>query len=244
MISLVLLLLAAKPNPYLAQAKVFFQGGDYKQCVKRIEQARKWESSPEEQVDVAIYGGVCNFQLRKTKQAEEDFARALKLDPTAKLPPLTSPKAAAVFESLRPKEPIAAASQPPPPPPLQSPPSQPPPPPPPLVSPQPPPPPPSEAFEAPPERRPVAVDEQPRKSRVSVGGIVLGSLGAVSIGFGLWMGITAQSKDNEARAQEFQSDAAGARGGANAFALLANAAYFIAGVELLIAGILFLAAAL
>ena len=103
MIVLALIALTAQPNPYLVQAKLFQQSGDYRQCIKRIEQAQKWESSREEQLDLAIYGGLCDFALLKTKEAELEFKLALTIDPTAKLPPFSSPKAVALFESLRPK---------------------------------------------------------------------------------------------------------------------------------------------
>ncbi len=99
----VLIALAAQPNPYLVQAKLFQQSGDYKQCLKRIEQAQKWDSSREEQVDIAVYSGLCNYALLKTKEAETEFKLALSIDPAAKLPPYTSPKVVGFFEALRPK---------------------------------------------------------------------------------------------------------------------------------------------
>jgi hypothetical protein len=220
---LLLTVLTAKPNPYLAQAKVFFQGGDYKQCLKRIEQAQKWESSLEDQVDVALYSGLCNFQLRKTKEAETDFKLALSLDPNAKLPPLTSPKVASLFESLRPKRDEVA--EPPPPPPPQPKPAEP--------APE------AKLEPRPTEQPPVELrEDEPPKRRVPIGGIVLG---AVTIGSAIaasFLGLGAQSRDNEARMAQFQSDAAELREEASTSALLANAFWVVTGVAAIAAVIL------
>lgn len=235
MTPLLLLLLAAKPNPYLAQAKVFFQGGDYKQCLKRIEQAQKWDSSVEEQVDVAIYSGLCNFQLRKTREAETDFKLALQLDAHAKLPPLTSPKAAALFEAQRPKEPqreekaAAVVEEPPPataPPPPSSEPSR--------VLPAR-----SEPQDpAPDVSEAVAVEPSPR--RVPVGGIVTSGLALGALTTGLFFGLNTVSLDGRSKQAEFQSDAVMLRRDAGGSALIANIAWVAAGALLVTAVVLFI----
>ena len=232
MTPLLLMLLAAKPNPYLAQAKVFFQGGDYKQCLKRIEQAQKWDSSLEEQVDVAVYSGLCNFQLRKTKEAEADWKLALSLDAQAKLPPLTSPKAVALFEAQRPKSeappppPVVADEKPPPPPPPTSEP-------PPRLVPQR-----SEPEEPPAETAAVEEQEQPSGRRVPVAGIIVGSASLVTMSIGVFFGLNTLGLDAKSKAAEFQSDAAKLRDDARGSALLANIGYAVAG-GLLVTAIIF-----
>lgn len=224
MITLVLMLMAAKPNPYLAQAKVFFQGGDYKQCLKRIEQAQKWDSSLEEQVDVAVYSGLCNFQLRKTKEAEADLGLALKLDPAAKLPPLTSPKAAALFDSLKPKE-VQRAEDPAPPPPAKEEPVA------------------AAPVDTPAPEPAVHVDEPPPPARSGfpVAPVIIGGLGVVSVGLAAYFGATARMQDTQSRAAEFQSDAISLRQTASTWALTANLLYAAAGALLITALIIFIA---
>jgi tetratricopeptide (TPR) repeat protein len=232
---LVLLLLSAKPNPYLAQAKVFFQGGDYKQCLKRIEQAQKWDSSVEEQVDVAIYSGLCNFQLRKTKEAETDFKLALQLDAKASLPPLTSPKAAALFEAQRPKAPqseekAAAVVEDP-------------------VPAAPPPPPSSEPSRVLPARSApeAAADDateagvvEPSPRRVPIGGIITSGLALGGLTAALFFGFNTVSLDRRSKDAEFQSDAVMLRKDAVGSAFITNIAWIAAGALLVTAIVLFI----
>ena len=101
---------ANKPNPYLSQAKVFYQGLEYEKCLARLEQATKWTSEPAEEVEVQLYSGLCNFNIGNLDEAKRKFDLALKLDPALQLPPYTSPRIADIFELSRAR--IAARSKP------------------------------------------------------------------------------------------------------------------------------------
>ena len=91
----------AKPNPYLAQAKVYYQGLEYEKCLQRLDQAARWRNTPREAVEVELYAGLCKYNLGRFKDAEDNFYLALQLDPDAGLPPFTSPKILALFEEVR-----------------------------------------------------------------------------------------------------------------------------------------------
>lgn len=88
------------PNPYLAQARVFYQGLEFERCLQRLEQATGHESTVAEQAEIALYGGLCHAQLGDFERAEPHFARALELDRTLTLPPYTSPKIEALFQEV------------------------------------------------------------------------------------------------------------------------------------------------
>jgi hypothetical protein len=235
---LLLALAAVKPNPYLAQAKGFFHGGEYKQCLKRIEQAQRWESSVEEQVEVAIYSGLCNLQVRNAKEAESDFALALKLDPNVHLPPLSSPKAFALLESLRPQAAQPATQEPP----KEQPPQE---------------QPPKEQDEIAPvtpsprdARRRVAEPEsakppveatEPVVSRhVPVLPFVVAGISLVGFGIGAGFGASAHSLDAQAQAAVFQSDAVAMHGQAQTSATVANVCFALASAVALTALVLFI----
>lgn len=92
---------AAKPNPYLGQAKVFYQGLEYEKCLARLKQAAKWPSDPGEQVEIELYAGLCHFNIGDLDAAKERFDLALGMDPKLELPPYTSPRIAELFEASR-----------------------------------------------------------------------------------------------------------------------------------------------
>lgn len=94
-----------KPNPYLAQARVFYQGGEFKKCLDRVKQAERWDSSIKELAEVSLYAGLCHFNVRKQKDAELDFLRAVQTDPSLELPAATSPKIVEVWNRVRAKVP-------------------------------------------------------------------------------------------------------------------------------------------
>ncbi len=88
------------PNPYLGQAKVFYQGLEFEKCLQRLSQAHRWSSTPEEAVEIELYGGLCSYNLGKEARALERFAAALQLDPQAQLPAMTSPKIVELFRTV------------------------------------------------------------------------------------------------------------------------------------------------
>ena len=225
MIALLTLLLAAKPDPYLAQARVFYQGGEYKSCLKRLEQAEKWDNSIDEQADVALYNGLCKFLARRASEAEADFALALKLKPTIELPPLTSPKVVAMFNA------IPRAAPDPTPTPKEKPDDAP------RVVERPAEQPASLTPATGPEESPNEELSQPPPRGVPVVPIVLGGAAVVSLTVASFLGLQASSADREARAAPFQSDAIAARQRADGAALGANLAFATAGA-LGIAGVI------
>jgi tetratricopeptide (TPR) repeat protein len=209
---------ASKPNPYLAQAKVFFQGGEYKQCLKRLEQAEHWDSSVAEQAESAMYNGLCKFNLRRATEAKDDFALALKLDPKIQLPELTSPKIVQLFESIPRPEPEAAPAPAEPAPakvaksdaPVADPAPR------------------AAPVPAPANESPTVVEQKESPSRV--GPIVLGAGALVAVVLGGVLGEVASNTDLSARSAHFQSDAISLHHSAEGQALGANISYAAAGL--------------
>lgn len=118
---------AQKPNPFLVQAKVHYQGLEFEKCLKRLDQATRWKNSTRaEQVEIELYSGLCGFSLGNEEEARKSFSMALELDPKVELPPYSSPRLVTFFDSLKqsapvaePNEPVAAAEPAPPAPPPQ-----------------------------------------------------------------------------------------------------------------------------
>lgn len=220
--ALALLLAGAdKPNPYLAQARVFYQGAEFKKCVERLKQAERFESSQQERAEVALYQGLCRFYLKKPVEAEADFERALQLDVTTELPAASSPKIVEVWKRVRARYPLPVA---PPPPPV-------------VVAPEKPtvtvlvpaePPPPA----------PVVVEAEPQRP-LPVAPFVVGGL-AVAAGIAAaTFGLLANSNDIAARTASFQSDAIAQRRQAETFALVANVSWGVAAASGITALVLF-----
>lgn len=102
-------------NPYLEQARAFYEEVQYEQCVQRAQQAQRQSTEEDEQVQISLYLGLCQFSLGREAAAREAFSRALSLDRDAALPPFTSPKAVKLFEELKdalPSEPAVAEDTP------------------------------------------------------------------------------------------------------------------------------------
>jgi hypothetical protein len=89
------------PNPFLAQAKELYQKLDFEKCLARLAQAPQWRSSPKELLEIELYGGMCAYNLNQLPQAEEHFRLALRIAPTAELPPYTSPKLVDFFRRIQ-----------------------------------------------------------------------------------------------------------------------------------------------
>lgn len=215
-----------KPNPYLAQARVFYQGGENKKCLERVKQGQKWDSSTtQELAELALYAGLCGFNPKKPKNAELDFLRALQTDPALELPPATSPKIAEVWQRVRDKVPR-------PDPPVA----------PPLVTPREPEPTtraaPPPAEPPPPSAPPVIVEAPPAKGP-PIAAIVTSGVAVAAVGVAVTFGLLASSSDAAARQASFQSDAVSFRRTAESQALIANVSYVGAGVAALTGLLLF-----
>ncbi len=91
---------AEEPNPFLQQAKRFYEQVKYEKCAQRLEQAVQWKSTPSELVEIELYAGLCALNLNGTQDAREHFELALRLDPHATLPPYSPPKAVVMFRSI------------------------------------------------------------------------------------------------------------------------------------------------
>lgn len=102
MTALLLSLLSAAPNPFLAEALELERSLDFEGCVTRLEQAStQWKSSPEELREIELHAGLCTFNLGKTKLASGHFRMALRIDENARLPTYTNPRAVKLFEDVR-----------------------------------------------------------------------------------------------------------------------------------------------
>ncbi|MFT3840606.1 MAG: hypothetical protein QM723_26695 [Myxococcaceae bacterium] len=90
-------LLAA--NPYLVQAKVFVDHRQWEQCLDRLDVAV--ERSAEDQAGVELLRGVCRLGLGQEQDAREQFAAALKLDPSVQLPAGLDSRVVSFFERVK-----------------------------------------------------------------------------------------------------------------------------------------------
>ena len=103
LVTLVLLSLSlgAGPNPFVTQAKDLYGKMEFEKCLKRINQAQQWHSTPKELLEIEIYAGLCHFNLGQKPDAEERFKQALRIDSTTDLPPYSSPRAVEFFWKLK-----------------------------------------------------------------------------------------------------------------------------------------------
>lgn len=168
------------PNPYLAQARVFYQGLEFERCLQRLKQAGARESTVAEQAEIALYGGLCNAQLGNFEAAELHFTRALELDRTLELPPYTSPKIEALFQEVASRLPAAEEA-----------------------------PSPSAALTPrelpPPAYRGADLSAQPQRSYVAP--IAFGGAALLAGGAATYFGLQAQRFEGEANAAHFEVDA-------------------------------------
>lgn len=203
-------------NPYLLQAKVFHQGLDFEKCLKRLEQAGKWENSTEQLADIELYTGLCQLALGKEKDATEHFELALNINDTLELPPLQGPKVTALFEKIR-KKVIASKPQPPAPVAVVEAKPEP------LVSDVP-----LQPKLTPTEPTPI-VEATPPKERHVVVPIIFGVTAVAAVGVAAYFGVQAKSLEQQANAAPFESDAVAAGRQAQTNALIANVGFGLAG---------------
>lgn len=225
-------LAAEQPNPYLSQAKVFYQGLEYEKCLTRLDQATKWNSEPNEEVEVQLYFGLCNFNMGNADEAKRRFELALKLDGNLQLPPYTSPRISELFETSRKR--IAARAKPVEDKPL-------------VVDPK--------KTSPKVEEKKVAAADVPTKVELTPAPVVateqkpefvgqsdgpnlvlplaLGGTAALAAGAGAFLGLQAKSAESEANAARFESEAFAASNRASSNAMLANVAFAVAGAALI-----------
>lgn len=99
---LVAVLLAAGPNPFLAEAKAQYEALEFEKCTSRLKQAStQWKSTPEELRDIELYSGLCTYNLGQTQRAAEHLRTALRIDEATELPPYTSPKLVELFLKVK-----------------------------------------------------------------------------------------------------------------------------------------------
>jgi hypothetical protein len=226
------LLVAATPNPYLAQAKVLHQGLEFEKCLKRLEQASRWDSTAQELAEIELYSGLCQFGLGNDREAAEHFQMGLKVDAKLALPPLVGPKVTALFQKAQAKVLPALRDVPEPEKPA-----------PPKPEPPPPEPPPKKVELMPaPQPAPVLVEPvpepKPRRSLVFVPALAIGA--AIAAGAGV-TGFLALDGQNQANAATYESDGLSIGAQARTLALTTNVLWAVAGAALIVAVVMFFA---
>ncbi|MDC0711023.1 hypothetical protein POL68_21305 [Stigmatella sp. ncwal1] len=223
---------ARKPNPFLVQAKVHYQGLEYEKCLRRLEQAARWKlkSTRAEQVDIELYSGLCAFNLGNEEEARKSFSVALELDPKVELPPYSSPRLVAFFDALAQRttpaedteeetaqaEPPVATPPPaapsPTPPPVQDTPRQ------------------VELQPAAPPEQPLLTQAPPApKSKKLLFPVLLSGTSAVAAGGAVYFGLQARSEEEKANDRDtFYEDSLARRDDARQNAKLANVALGVA----------------
>jgi hypothetical protein len=183
---LLLALVLAAPNPFLAEALEHEQNLDFERCVERLKQAAtQWKSSPDELREIELHAGLCKFNLGNKKGAADHFRTALRIDEAAELPPYTSPKAVELFLDVK-----RSLRAPPPPMPDSD-----------LPGPD----------DAPkkPKLEPRVTEPGPPLGPILVKRALPLSLGAITVATfvtALALGVSAQSRATEANAAQFESD--------------------------------------
>jgi hypothetical protein len=85
-------------NPYLGQAKVFYQGLDYEKCLQRLDKASRWKSSTPEQAEIELYTGLCQYALGNKDELKQHIRDAIQLDPKVQVPQLAPPRFQQAFQ--------------------------------------------------------------------------------------------------------------------------------------------------
>jgi hypothetical protein len=106
---------ASPHNAFLEQARIFYDEFEFAKCLVRLEDASKVQRTSEEDlIAIEVLSGLCSYNLGRIEAAEDHFRLALRLDPSAQLPAMTSPKIVALFEDVRDRLPPSKAEEPPP----------------------------------------------------------------------------------------------------------------------------------
>jgi tetratricopeptide (TPR) repeat protein len=103
---LLILLFASLParaeNPFLQQAVNAYENFEFEKALRILQLADKHSGSTEaDRAQVYLYLGLTRYTLGDKRQAEKEFAKALKLDYKIRIPADTSPKIVACFDKVK-----------------------------------------------------------------------------------------------------------------------------------------------
>jgi hypothetical protein len=99
-------------NVYLEQARVLYEGLEYERALQRLGQAALWRgNSHQDQVDIELYSGLCEYNLGHKEQADDRFQMALRLDREAHLPRGISPRISRAFARVKAQLPTTVEPQ-------------------------------------------------------------------------------------------------------------------------------------
>ena len=214
-------------NPYLSQAKVYFQALEFEKCIKRLTAASKWRDNTREALaDIQLYFGLCKLGVLKDDEATEHFERSVSLNNDIALPPLQSPKTKALFDKAKARMSKILGLGPKPVPDK-------------APAPEPAPVPPKAAVQDTPkavtlvpptplETAPEVTTAPPQGKRW-VAPVVLGGASVAAVGLASFFGVQAKNLEGQANAAHFQSDAVQLGQQAKTQALLSNASWGVAG---------------
>jgi hypothetical protein len=213
---------AEPANPYLNQAKAFQQQLDFEKCLRRLEQASRWQGNSKPQLAlIELYSGLCEAGLGHETEASEHFELGFTLDPHLELPPQQGPKITALFKKAKdrapPPSPEETAEVKPPPPPVK-------------LAPEPPPTP------------PPAVTIEPAKTTHLAAPVTVLVIGGIALGTGIAFGALSKSASDSAHAMAmsvFETDVRAQLQSAQTQALVANVLFGVAGAALITAVVVY-----
>jgi hypothetical protein len=215
-----LLAQAAFANPYLNQAKAFQQQLDFEKCLRRLEQASRWQGNTKVQLaQIELYSGLCEAGLGHETEALEHFELGFTLDPKLELPPQQGPKITKLFNKAKEKAPPpeeTAEVKPPPPAPDP-------------VKPE---------VAPPPPTPPPAVVIEPAKTTHLAPPLIIAGIGVVAVGVGVTFGVLSKGTQDSAHSMPmtaFESDIRSQLATAQTEALVANVLFAVAGAALIAA---------
>ncbi|MBK7865442.1 MAG: hypothetical protein IPJ65_43960 [Archangiaceae bacterium] len=218
--AVVMATLAAAPAA-LDEARAAYEALDFDRCVAALAPLMaEPPSDSAERAQTHVWMGLCEHQRRHVATAERHFDEALSLDPALELPPHTSPKVVALFESVRALHAPAAPAKAPPEPAL--------------------------AAEARPAERapplpaaaPPTLSSRPAARSQLWPRLALG-FSALTASTGLVLGLLANQAETESFAQHFQSESLAAAARSRGLAVGANVAYGVAAASLAAAALLY-----
>jgi hypothetical protein len=94
---------ASEVRNYLISIRRLFEDLEYERALSQIQLAQRLPREPEEEVALALYEGIIQYELSRQEESTAAFKAALLLRPDAKLPVQVSPKLEQFFEAVRQK---------------------------------------------------------------------------------------------------------------------------------------------